>query len=267
MGFNRQKNGTIQPRPAFTLIEVLVVVAIIALLVSILMPSLARARAQAKTAVCASHQKQLASIQQLYAIDHKSYLPGVDLWLAARLSGGLVGATYDLAPDTGELFGNRPTPTVPNRRPTRNYTMEKEIYKCPTDTFDRAVGGSPPITQTFSYTRNSAIVYALGVKTSGSGLYEEKYLNVDSVKFSSEAPLMVEEYEFSPFNDGELQNHRGDVLTMRHGGSVRPQGGGSIRHVGRAVLSYHDGHVDRVMSELYNYGTDAYRHAFMCPGL
>ncbi len=45
-------------RRAFTLIEVLVVVAIIALLVSILIPALTRAKDQARRAVCAAHLHQ-----------------------------------------------------------------------------------------------------------------------------------------------------------------------------------------------------------------
>lgn len=45
-------------RRAFTLIEVLVVVAIIALLVAILVPSLRKARALARTSVCASNLRQ-----------------------------------------------------------------------------------------------------------------------------------------------------------------------------------------------------------------
>ncbi|MBI4579917.1 MAG: type II secretion system protein [Planctomycetes bacterium] len=62
-------------RRAFTLIEVLVVVAIIALLVSILIPSLAAAREQAKRTLCASnlHQQQLA--MNSYSKEHKDYLP------------------------------------------------------------------------------------------------------------------------------------------------------------------------------------------------
>ena len=43
---------------AFTLIEVLVVVAIIALLVAILLPSLARAREEARATACGSNMKQ-----------------------------------------------------------------------------------------------------------------------------------------------------------------------------------------------------------------
>ena len=66
-------------RCAFTLIELLVVIAIISLLVSILIPSLSRARAAAKTAVCASNMRGLMQALYLYAGDHKDELVGVGL--------------------------------------------------------------------------------------------------------------------------------------------------------------------------------------------
>jgi prepilin-type N-terminal cleavage/methylation domain-containing protein/prepilin-type processing-associated H-X9-DG protein len=60
---------------AFTLIEVLVVVAIIALLISILLPSLKAAREQANRTVCASNLQQQGIAMRSYAADHKSFLP------------------------------------------------------------------------------------------------------------------------------------------------------------------------------------------------
>jgi prepilin-type N-terminal cleavage/methylation domain-containing protein len=56
-------------RVAFTLIELLVVVAIIALLVAILLPSLARARNQARRTVCASNLHQIGIALAAYRID------------------------------------------------------------------------------------------------------------------------------------------------------------------------------------------------------
>jgi prepilin-type N-terminal cleavage/methylation domain-containing protein len=56
-------------RPGFTLIELLVVVAILALLAAILLPSLSRARAQAKLVVCLSNLHQLGTSIISYAHD------------------------------------------------------------------------------------------------------------------------------------------------------------------------------------------------------
>lgn len=64
-----------RPR-GFTLIEVLVVVAIIALLIAILLPSLSRAREQSRRAVCASQLKEQGSAIQMYTMEHKDSLPG-----------------------------------------------------------------------------------------------------------------------------------------------------------------------------------------------
>ena len=54
----------------FTLIELLVVISIIALLVSILMPALGRAREQTRAVVCLSNLKQAALASYEYAVDN-----------------------------------------------------------------------------------------------------------------------------------------------------------------------------------------------------
>jgi prepilin-type N-terminal cleavage/methylation domain-containing protein len=61
-------------RPAFTLIELLVVVAIIALLLAILLPSLSKAREQAKQARCAVGLKSFGTGFHAYAADNRAFL-------------------------------------------------------------------------------------------------------------------------------------------------------------------------------------------------
>lgn len=63
----------------FTLIELLVVVAIIALLISVLLPALAVARDQAKAAVCLTRLKNLGAAQQAYGTQYNGYIPGAPL--------------------------------------------------------------------------------------------------------------------------------------------------------------------------------------------
>ena len=59
----------------FTLVELLVVIAIIALLLSMMVPALNKARAQAKSAVCRSNQKQLGVATEIYAMENQDYMP------------------------------------------------------------------------------------------------------------------------------------------------------------------------------------------------
>ena len=60
---------------AFTLVELLVVIGIIALLIAILMPALSRARKQALQVSCGSNERQMAYAAVSYATDSRQQLP------------------------------------------------------------------------------------------------------------------------------------------------------------------------------------------------
>lgn len=103
----------------FTLIEVLVVVAIIALLISILLPSLAAARAQSRTTLCLANLHQAGIAMTTYSVENKGYIPrggnveyywtqGDVHWTAVvlRQVGGNMGGIFRQANKNGDTLKN-----------------------------------------------------------------------------------------------------------------------------------------------------------------
>src|SRR6187402_733969 len=62
-------------KTGFTLVELLVVIGIIALLISLLLPALGKARKSANTAACLSNQRQLVMAMHMYATAYQGRLP------------------------------------------------------------------------------------------------------------------------------------------------------------------------------------------------
>ena len=78
-------------RRAFTLVELLVVIGIIAVLVGVLLPTMSTAREHAKTTACLSNLRQLAIAAHIYANHHGGRYPiarwGADSWDFSIVSG------------------------------------------------------------------------------------------------------------------------------------------------------------------------------------
>ena len=112
---------------AFTLLELLVVISIIAILAALLLPALARAKDMAKRVGCLNNQKQLGLGWDIYVGDFNGNMPLNDCELSGTIARStsnswVVGnAKVDIDPATitsGSIF---------------RYVKNAAVYKCPAD--------------------------------------------------------------------------------------------------------------------------------------
>ncbi len=142
---DKKENNGLSWRGGFTLIELLVVVAIIALLVSVLLPALAAAREQARSAYCLSNLKQQGTAMLYYAGDYGDYLATYGI-RKTGMTGIYEGSWGYLA---------RLDPYVKRARPTGVDKDAVNIWRCPSDTEYYATSGTSSTINATSYKLNA----------------------------------------------------------------------------------------------------------------
>jgi len=96
-------NPQLRIRRGFTLVEMLIVVAIIAILAAILIPNFVHARAESQTSACEANEKQIATSVEEYAVDHNgNYGPGGAV--TSTLLGSLYLSTTPIDPVSGSQY-------------------------------------------------------------------------------------------------------------------------------------------------------------------
>ncbi len=126
-------------RKGFTLIELLVVVAIIAILMAILLPSLGRAKEQARSTACLSNVRQLGTLSTMYNAEWHNYIvPGLYVnWSGS--SGDVRETWFTIFSYCGYLPSEKSVlPTTPAATVSRG-----GLLRCPSGLTDRVSGGSP----------------------------------------------------------------------------------------------------------------------------
>ncbi|HXC37289.1 MAG TPA: prepilin-type N-terminal cleavage/methylation domain-containing protein [Candidatus Acidoferrales bacterium] len=225
---------------AFTLIEVLVVIAIIAILAAILLPVLGKARASAQRTTCLNNLEQINHAIQLYAGENHDLLP-------------TIANTTDSAPDYGDgsgtnLFAFFFKPLVMNDLGLHGTPFAHDkVFACPADTFFDAptaihTGSLHDLLDSYysSYAYNG-----FGedpddrpglpdeIASPSPGLYGRKLADITD---PAKTVLISEASAFLPFTWHD---------------SVRPPPGGFGINNARSVVTFADGHASYIPIYFY----------------
>ncbi len=110
-------------RRGFTLVELLVVIGIIALLISILMPALSKARESANAVACSSNMRQIGQALMMYVNDNKGYLPAP--WMDGE-SWPFNRWEYKILPHLGGREVKASTPSI-----EKHELLATGVFRCP----------------------------------------------------------------------------------------------------------------------------------------
>jgi prepilin-type N-terminal cleavage/methylation domain-containing protein/prepilin-type processing-associated H-X9-DG protein len=169
-------------RAGFTLVELLVVIGIIALLISILLPSLNRAREQANRIKCGSNLRQLAMAGLIYASENRGKFPRTYFAPGGGVTNTVKGGR-DLNPTDNPFSLTNPYGPVEDNNVAaafylllRNSDLTAEVFNCPSTDAKRAYAGGGsnqsiqdysnwphPITEYLSYSYNTPYANAGGL--------------------------------------------------------------------------------------------------------
>lgn len=188
---------------AFTLVELMAVMAIIGVLAAILLPALSAARERSRGVFCLNNTRQLTLAWQLYADDHEGWLP-YNLAMAGssfRTNINWVNnvMTWDLSPDNTNLA------TITDASLGPYVTGVTGIYHCPSDQVLSAVqlaaGWSERIR---SYSMNAMVGNAGSLSTGGVNVNNpgyKQFFKMEQIPAPTEIFVFLDEHPDS-IDDG-----------------------------------------------------------------
>jgi prepilin-type N-terminal cleavage/methylation domain-containing protein/prepilin-type processing-associated H-X9-DG protein len=192
-------------RRAFTLVELLVVIGIIAVLVSILLPTLRSVRRQANLVQCSSNMKQLSMAMLMYIQDNKGKFPAAEFFPIAGAypygwgwANELVAQNYIKAP--GLSVYKFPGDTV--KKFNRN-----NVFRCP-EGIDEDAGFAGQAGDYPTDPRNNAprVTQDTGCKARGFGIASWYQLNCRNTSATNGFPNGSRITPFMGFQSGSTDN-------------------------------------------------------------
>src|SRR5262245_20511527 len=133
-----------ETRGGFTLVELLVVLAIVAVLILLQLPTMARATRQVTIAQCSRNLRQFACTLQVYGSEFNDKLP-------SNFAAG--HSAWDIAWPTGDLLERYGAPWnvlyCPGRAPRMSMSDNYELYRYVNGSF-RVIGYATTFPDTFS---------------------------------------------------------------------------------------------------------------------